>query len=105
VQDTLPYQARHSFQKLIEYFERSFFSERTADPDGTFQGPSVAKFCHNMAVLVILDDFDPFEDVRVVDCHDGHLLHIEKVLSDFVVDGLEVNDLDCHWRLVCDVFS
>jgi len=50
-----------------------------------------------MAMLAVLDDFDAFEDVRVVDYHDGHFFHVEQILSHFVVDGFEVNDFDGHW--------
>ena len=74
-------------------------------PDGVLEGASVAIFCDDVAVFVILDDLDALEDVRVVYAHDGYLLHAEQVLSDLVIDGLDVNDFDGCLRLVSDVLG
>ena len=65
----------------------------------------VAKFCDDVAVAVILDNFESFEDVRVGDSHGSNLLHAEEVLGDLIVDGFEIDDFDGNLRLVGYIFG
>lgn len=66
------------------------------------QGASLAEFGDEIAVSAAIDDVDSSKDVGVEDAHDGYLFHVEQVLGDFVVDGLGVDDLDCHVEVVLD---
>ncbi len=50
-------------------------------------------------------DLDPLEYVGVVAAHGGYFFHIEQIFSDLVVDRLEVDDFDCHLRVVLEVFG
>ena len=69
--------------------------------DGVLESASVAKFRHDMAVSVVLDDFDASEHMWVIgDGHSSNFFHSEEILGDLVFDGFEVNDLDCDLGLI-----
>ena len=74
-------------------------------PNSFLESAPVAKFCDDVAVAAIFDNFKSFEDVGVGDGHGSNLLHAEEVLGDLIVYGLEIDNFDGNLRLIGYIFG
>ena len=90
---------------MFKHLNWLLFSQRTLVFNCLFESASIAKFCNDMAISIVLDDFDSFEDIGIINSHNGNLFHAEKILSNFVIDCLEINNLDGDLRLIRNIFA
>ena len=55
--------------------------------------------------MLIDHRFDTFECVRAVCAHDGDFFHSEQILSNLVVDGVQIDNLYCHLGMISGVIT
>lgn len=55
--------------------------------DFSFQCAPITKLCDEKAVMVILSNLEPFQDILTIHCHNSNPFHSKQVVSNLIVNG------------------
>lgn len=105
VHNSFSNEAALSLENFSEKLQRFFLSKWSIEFDLRLQRASIAKFGDQEAKLIVLYHLDTPENMRVDHIHKRSFFHIQEILSDLVINGLEFDDLDCYLGLILQRFA